>query len=39
VRSGKSPVQRAEWTLEPAEAEMDQVNELLELITTHKEMG
>jgi hypothetical protein len=23
VRSGKSPVQRAEWTLEPAEAEMD----------------
>jgi hypothetical protein len=39
VRSGKSPVQRAEWTLEPAEAEMDQVNELLELIAAHKEMG
>jgi hypothetical protein len=39
VRSGKSPAQRPEWTLEPAEAEMDQVNELLELITAHKEMG
>jgi hypothetical protein len=39
VRLGKSPVQRAEWTLEPAEAEMDQVNELLELIAAHKEMG
>jgi hypothetical protein len=39
VRSGKSPVQHAEWTLEPTEAEMDQVNELLELIAAHKEMG
>jgi hypothetical protein len=38
VRSGKSPVQHAEWTLEPTEAEMDQVNELLELIAAHKEM-
>jgi hypothetical protein len=39
ARSGRPPVQRPEWTLEPAEAEMDQVKELLELITAHKEAG
>jgi hypothetical protein len=39
VRSGKPPIQRGEWTLEPSEAEMDQVRELLELIAAHKEMG
>jgi hypothetical protein len=39
VRSGKSPVQHPEWTLEPTAVEMDQVNELLELIAAHKEMG
>jgi hypothetical protein len=39
VRSGRPPVQRGEWTLEPNEAEMDQVKELLELIAAHKEMG
>jgi hypothetical protein len=39
VRSSRAPVQRAEWTQEPAEAEMDQVKELLELIFAHKEAG
>jgi hypothetical protein len=39
VRSGRPPVQCGEWTLEPGEAEMDQVKELLELIAAHKEMG
>jgi hypothetical protein len=39
VRSGRPPVQRDEWTLEPNEAEMDQVKGLLELIAAHREMG
>ena len=39
ARSSRAPVLRPEWTQEPAEAEMDQVQELLELITAHKEAG
>jgi hypothetical protein len=39
ARSSRTPVPRTEWTLEPVEAEMDQVRELLELISAHKEAG
>jgi hypothetical protein len=38
-RSNKPPVVRPEWNIELPRGDMDQVDELLDTIAAHKEMG
>jgi hypothetical protein len=38
-RSGKPPVLRPEWNIEPSKGNMDQIDKLLDLIAAHKKMG
>jgi hypothetical protein len=38
-KSGKPPVVRPEWNTELSRADLDQVDELLAIITAHKEIG
>jgi hypothetical protein len=38
-KSNKPPIVRPEWNIELPRGDMDQVNELLDTIAAHKEMG